>query len=694
MKARDSGVRVEGRPSLAMRVSRGLEVVRHMGWRWVGYRLAYACRQRLGLLKRQFPAVPWDSVTLSKVLCDSVPGTFPEYRAFREGTEARFFFAAGELPDSEFLRQLMGSAGIARTLSLADDYARGRFQFYSREVHDLGWPVDWLRGIGAKARHDTRKHWSECPTFFPELGDIKDVWEPSRFACSFWLARAYALTGRESYPEAFWQLFESWRQQNPPNHGPNWKCGQEASVRLVAWCFAFHAFWRASATTSERVAGLVVACALEAARIAGNIDFSVSQKNNHGLSEAVGLVTIGLLFPELRDAGTWLEQGRRVFEQELLRQVYEDGSYVQNSVNYHRVMLHLSLWVIRLADVNGQPFGQEVRTCLARAAEFLTAMMDVESGRVPNYGANDGALVLPLAACDYTDYRPAIQAANYLATGRRLLRPGPWDEALVWLFGRESLSSARIEYRPAARRFDHGGYYTLRSGDTWCMIRCHSYRDRPGHLDMLHTDLWHGGVNVLMDAGSYRYFCPEAPGISRYFGGVRAHNTVEVDRQEPMRLVSRFLWVPWPKARCLEHGPEHFRGESSAYARPPWRVLHRREVRLLEDGSAQITDELEGSGEHRIAVRWHLPDAPWTVDGGGRGLVVELPFGPVRVGWEAPAELMQRVCHGSERDGEFEGWVSLYYAERRPAISVELSGKATLPLRIRTIVSLGRRTGL
>lgn len=672
---------------LRMQIKLGLEIVRLLGCRWTGYRFWHAFRQRSGLLKRQFPAVPWEAVPLSEVVTGSVPATPPEYRTFREQTEARFFFKAGELPDSEFLQQLIRPAGVARTLSLADNYTQGRFQFYGRTVHDLGWPVDWLQSVAANGRHDAGKHWTECPTFSPELGDIKDVWEPSRFACSFWLVRAYALSGKESYAEAFWQLFESWRQQNPPNCGPQWKCGQEAAIRLLGWCFALHAFWRAPATTPERVANMVVACALEAARISGNIDFSVSQKNNHGLSEAAGLITVGLLFPELRGASAWLQQGRRVFVQELMRQVYEDGTYVQNSMNYHRVMLHLCLWVVRLTDLNGQPLGQEVRNRVARATEFLTAMMNPESGRVPNYGDNDGALVLPLTACDYVDYRPTIQAANYLATGRGVVPPGPWDESLVWLFGRVSLGCARIEYRPAARRFDDGGYYVLRRADTWCLIRCHSYRDRPGHLDMLHTDLWHQGVNVLIDAGSYRYFCPEAPGASRYFRGLRAHNTVEVDDQEPMRLASHFLWVPWPKARCLQHGPDLFRGENCAYARAPWRVLHRREVRLAGDSAVHISDEFEGNGQHEIAVRWHFPDVPWTDKGGERGVTARFPFGPVRLEWEAPAQLTQRVCRGVEREGQLEGWASPYYGERSPAISVVLSGTAVLPVRIRTTVS-------
>ena len=78
--------------------------------------------------------------------------------------------------------------------------------------------------------------------FSPETGDLKFIWEPGRFASAYNLARAYWAIGDDSYAETFWQLIESWEQSNPPNHGAHWKCGQETSLRIMAWCFALYAF--------------------------------------------------------------------------------------------------------------------------------------------------------------------------------------------------------------------------------------------------------------------------------------------------------------------------------------------------------------------------------------------------------------------------------------------------------------------
>src|SRR5690606_38868182 len=123
------------------------------------------------------------------------------------------------------------------------------------------------------------------------------------------------------------------------------------------------------------------------------------------------------------------------------------------------------------------PFSAEFQSRIARAAEFIFEMHDPATGHVPNYGSNDGALVLPLDARDYSDFRPVIQATMFAATGKRALAEGPHDEAGLWLFGRNFLNAGPEPRTPRSRRFDAGGYYTIRAPRTWCMIRCHTYRD-------------------------------------------------------------------------------------------------------------------------------------------------------------------------------------------------------------------------
>lgn len=673
---------------------RRIEIVHRLGPGWVLWRAGYALRRKSGWLKRRFPALNPDAVHVEDLVRDGVPTTPREYRTFRETRGGRFIFDAGRPPDATSLNSVLSAAGRERTLAVADDCGRGRFLYYSRHAHDLGWPVNWLRNPFTGGTHNVRTHWCDYPTFSPEAGDIKDVWEPSRFACAFWLARAYALTRDEKYPETFWNLFESWCAQNPPNLGPNWKCGQETALRSMAWCFALYAFWNAAATTPDRIVTLVVMLGLQGDRIAGNIGYAVSQKNNHAISEATGLLTTALLFPELKGAARWGGVGRRVLEREIRRQVYEDGSYVQHSMNYHRVMLHDCIWALRLAELNGQPLSAEAKDRVSLAGEFLLQMLDPDSGGVPNYGANDGALVLPLSSCDYCDYRPTIQAARYQATGCRVLSDGPWNEMLLWLFGPDALAAEESAPRLTSRRFDAGGYYTLRGRDTWCMVRCHTYRDRPAHVDMLHLDLWYRGVNVLGDSGTYRYYVPDDPALEHYFKSIAAHNTIELDGEEPLELVSRFLWVPWPAAKCLRHGPDRWTGEHYAYRRSPWHVVHRRSIHLVNERAWRIEDELSGRDSHLVTARWHLMDRPWRLDVDRHALELNLPGAGVTLSVQGPEGLRLEVHRGRREAHHVSGWSAPTYGVCTPRPTLEVTGHWPLPVRLTTTIQIQENASL
>ena len=58
---------------------------------------------------------------------------------------------------------------------------------------------------------------------------------------------------------------------------------------------------------------------------------------------------------------------------------------------------------------------------VGRSGELLFQLQDEETGRVPCYGQNDGALVLPLNNCDPRDFRPVVQTVTMLTVRWKLL---------------------------------------------------------------------------------------------------------------------------------------------------------------------------------------------------------------------------------------------------------------------------------
>jgi hypothetical protein len=391
-------------------------------------------------------------------------------------------------------------------VSYAEDLRRGELHYFEHTVAQIGYPPAWHTNPFTGQHAPTDRHWSQISDF--DYGDIKIIWEPSRFGFVYALVRAYWRTGEEWCAELFWQLVEDWRAQNPPQRGLNWKCGQETSLRVMAWCFGLYGFLDSRATTAARVAMLVQMIVVSGQRIAANLDYALSQKNNHGISEGVGLWTIGVLFPELHTAHTWRQRGSRVLEEQGRDLIYDDGSFAQHSVNYHRLMLHDYLWALRLGDLHDQPFSAELKQRVGKAGAWLYAIQDEASGHVPYYGQNDGALILPLNNCDYQDFRPVVQATQYLSSETRCYPAGPWDEDLLWLFGVDAVTAPVVSPPRQAFSADRGGYYIVRSPKSFVLTRCATFRHRPSQADMLHVDLWWRGQNIALDAGTYSYNAP------------------------------------------------------------------------------------------------------------------------------------------------------------------------------------------
>ena len=663
------------------------KVISAQGFAWALKRVQFVLQHRSGILKRRTPIRPWRELTLASVLTPGIPAAEDTYLSWRSQHLPGFLFSSF-CPESG--QQFIGADSIRQ----ADDILRGRFPFFSTP-RELGFPPSWRRAVNGSGT--AAEHWTKVRLF--ESGDIKLAWEPNRFSWAFTLARAYLRSGDNRYAEGFWQLFENWLEANPPNCGLNWVCGQEVAFRIMALCFAYHAFIGSPSTTPFRVARFAIAVAIYARRIDAHIEYAISQKNNHGISECAGLWTVGVLFPELQGAGQFTKRGLSGLIKELRRQCYADGSYIQHSFNYHRVLLQDLAWAIRLGEINGTPLPPEVYEALRRSTRFLHQVTDRTTGWAPNYGANDGALVLPLSDCAYPDMRPVLQSCSFIGNGQALFPHGPWDEELVWMNGMDALGAKAIAAPEPEADLDAvvGGYYTIRSKDSWLMMKGGKYRDRPCHADQLHVDGWWKGINILCDPGTYSYNAP--PPFDEGFSATRHHNTVVVDGRDQMTRLSRFLWGDWADAeirRTQKTWPEvrELQGRHDGYDRSG--VSHRRLVAQIDADVWIVVDDVIGQGSHECRLHWVTPDFPFNLQESGVARL-SLPEGEVsiRLACSAAAQF-DCVRAGQRASGKNHlaadrdrGWISRYYAQRDPALSFVLQAHSLLPVRFVTVVSLG-----
>jgi hypothetical protein len=660
---------------------------RELGLRWSAFRLAYAFRLRTGLIRLQIPMGEWEEYRghISNKPAGRVSVFFPSISSL------------AELPKNI-------SWDKQKAIDEANRILGGELQYFCHQYIKTGFPPsnwhhDYVTGIDL----DSYKHWSEISddhvvaspreaiSHYEETAsaknkkasqrhyDIKFIWEPNRFSFIYTLVRAYIHSHDEKYPEAFWQSILDWAQHNPPNTGPNWMDGQEIALRLMAWTFGYHAFFNSPSSTSERKENFILYVAAQAERIYKNIGYAISTKSNHTISEAFGLWMVGLLFPELKHAEKYLSLGKQLLEQEAANQIFPDGSYSMYSLNYHRFILHIYLYAIRLGEINHSPFSKELQNSIAKSIEYLSQLINPETGEMPVYGSNDGALVLSLNNCAFTDYRPLLQLGWYIIKGERLFEPGPWDEDVFWICGEsfiaKSAKSAKKEKREKilgalsglrGESFPNGGVYLLHGPNSKAVVRCTDFTSRPSHADQLHVDLWIHGNNIACDAGTYLY-SGEGPwrnGLAH----TSAHNTVTVDGKDQMTLVSRFTWTNWSKGKVLKHEKDICQGEHNGY-QP---VSHKRTVRVLEGDRWLVIDDLEATEPHQYSLHWLLNDVPFTENRNSIHLNYQANTYKVQTGLiEGKGKFtIVRADSNSTR-----GWRSRYYGQKEPAISLLLEVK-------------------
>jgi hypothetical protein len=533
-------------------------------------------------------------------------------------------------------------------------------------------PPNWLANpLTGSPFPEPDRDWWEIPDFDPAVGDIKVIWELSRMD---WIL-AFAQRARQGDAEAVDRLnswLADWVDRNPPYRGPNWKCGQEASIRVLHLALGALLLGHAP----RLLPGMHALVHLHLRRIEPTVQYAVGQDNNHGTSEAAALFVGGgwLASAGSSTGARWEDAGRRLLEERVANLVGRDGTFSQYSLNYHRFLLDtLCVAEVWRGALRRPHFSARLRERAGAATRWLHAMIAPDTGDGPNVGANDGADLLPLEQRDYRDYRPSVQLGLSLFADRRAYsEDGPWNHRLDWLGVSVPAAAAP---GPSSFVADDGGFAVLRRGAAMALLRYPRFRFRPSQADVLHLDLWIGGRNLLRDAGSFSYNTD--PAWQRYFGGPAGHNTVQFDDRDQMPRLGRFLFGDWLAPTMLEPLEEDGTGSRfGAGYRDASGSVHERRVRLSAS-SMLIRDEVRNFSRKAV-LRWRLAPGSWEVERVSGSTLVATGEDPGGV------RLILRSSASLTRAELVEGWESRYYLTRTPlpVLEIEVAKAATLTTEI------------
>jgi len=544
--------------------------------------------------------------------------------------------------------------GISNTEVSKEWTEKGRW--FSFHEYSLNGIPDWHANPFKKdVRAVDDLSWHKISDFSDDLGDIKTVWETSRFDWALKMAQRI-VSGDEKELDRLNNWLQDWIIKNPPYIGVNWKCGQEASIRVMHLAMSA-LILEQSDTPSEFLKRFIF---IHLQRIKPTTSYAIAQCNNHATSEAAALYIGGIMMGGKKGV-KFSHLGKKMLESQVKRLVSTDGSFSQYSINYHRVMLDtLSMVEVWRQKVRAPKFSETFYKRAQAASFWLFNMINIKNGEGPNIGANDGARLLPLTNTKYRDFRPTVQLAYNLFFNQRAIEEiGPWDDSLKWL---KISASTKPTVKANSFNADKGGFSVLRKKEAMVLLKYPMFKFRPSHADALHVDLWINGFNFLRDGGTYSYNTDKR--WLNYFSGTQSHNTIQFDDRDQMPRLSRFLFGDWLKASGLEDVQEED-GKTNFGAGYVCRrgISHHRKL-SLSSSSLKVVDEVEGF-KRKAELRWRLAPGKWELvegDGGVQTRSKDFPGFSLTISTNLPYV----GCRLKE------GWESLHYCEKNPLPVLEL----------------------
>ena len=146
-----------------------IQLLRNMGMRYFLFRCQYELRRRSGVLKIKYPVFLENEAYLS--LDDWRKCVIP------------FLFSDRK----DVVIKDVNITSLSERVRRMQD---GEYCFFSSLWYNLGKDYDWLTNPDTNYKYNVSKHWTEIEDFIPEIGDIKYVWEKSRFSFLYDIIRS------------------------------------------------------------------------------------------------------------------------------------------------------------------------------------------------------------------------------------------------------------------------------------------------------------------------------------------------------------------------------------------------------------------------------------------------------------------------------------------------------------------------
>ena len=487
----------------------------------------------------------------------------PEFKGIKEALEKDDIALCEKLFADAMRKSPMIEHFVSeRKSSLANISDKYREEVYTNAKEAMEYTVT---SCGIKHTFEDGKIiWTHNPTY---NNYAEWVYQLSRHPMLGYLTQYYYLTWDEKAAKVYTEYLQSWLEQAivPENalpwHTWLWRT-IEAGIRMMGWCNHFYSMINTPYVTDRLICDFFTSIYEHGWRLRKDCF-----EGNWLIMEMHGLIKLSLSCPFIKESDAWFDFGINKLMEELDHQIHPDGWQQELSTNYHFVVDHNYVNVLRTI----KSFGLEPPKEMLSRMEILFEMYH--------------RLCRPCKKLpDLNDGSQLDVAWRY----RQILDLYPHREDFKWFAtdGKEGKKPSYTSYS-----FPYAGAIIMRSG--WEKNDLWAYMD-PGpigyghqHEDCLNVLLDAYGKVMLTEAGTYAYDSSE---MRKYGLSTRGHNTVLLNGKEQKELIGfdRFkVDLKTPADRIFVTNDDYDMGEglfNKGYGEDKENMTHRRKLIFVKNG--------------------------------------------------------------------------------------------------------------
>lgn len=248
------------------------------------------------------------------------------------------------------------------------------------------------------------------------------------------------------------------------------------------------------------------------------------------VTQLYSLTLAGVLFPELKKAEEWLEEGTRKLNEQMKEQFNPDGVQNELDPSYHVGVISDFYNAYEVAKENGKEhyFSADYIPSLRKATEFVMDLV------YPNYSVEN-----------FNDTRSGrMQKSMLIRNFTRYAQMFPDNEGMKWM-ATQGKEGKKPTY--TLKAYEYSGYYMLRNG--WdqdpskvsMFILKNNYNPKNKwhcQADNNTFSLFHKGRNFFPDAGVYAYSGDSQRAV---YEQTAWHNTMTIFENNINQMLGKYI---------------------------------------------------------------------------------------------------------------------------------------------------------